>query len=90
MTFTDATKRFSNRAEDYARYRPGYPREILDLLHTWGGLKAEHIIADIGSGTGLLIKIFLEHGNRVIGVEPNAEMRVAGEEYLQIYPSFTT
>ena len=32
MTFQDAKKRFSNRTEDYARYRPGYPREVLRLL----------------------------------------------------------
>jgi ubiquinone/menaquinone biosynthesis C-methylase UbiE len=90
VTFTDATKRFSNRAEDYARYRPGYPREVLDLLHAWCGLKPEHAVADIGSGTGLLSKLFLEHGNRVVGVEPNAEMRSAGEEYLRDYPGFTS
>jgi SAM-dependent methyltransferase len=90
MTFADAKKRFSNRAEDYARYRPGYPREALDLLHTWCGLKPEQAIADIGSGTGLLSKIFLDHGNRVFGVEPNAEMRSAGEEYLRDYPNFTS
>jgi ubiquinone/menaquinone biosynthesis C-methylase UbiE len=90
MTFADAKKRFSNRAEDYARYRPGYPREALELLHTWCGLKPEHAIADIGSGTGLLSKIFLDHGNRVFGVEPNAEMRSAGEEYLRDYRNFTS
>jgi SAM-dependent methyltransferase len=90
MTFADAKKRFSNRAEDYARYRPGYPREALDLLHTRCGLKPEHAVADIGSGTGLLSKIFLDHGNRVFGVEPNAEMRSAGEEYLRAYANFTS
>lgn len=90
MAFADATKRFSNRAEDYARYRPGYPQEVVDLVQTWCGLRPEHTIADIGSGTGLLSKIFLEHGNRMFGVEPNAEMRSAGEEYLQAYPNFTS
>jgi len=90
MTFADAKQRFSNRAADYARYRPGYPREVLDLLHTWCKLNPEHTIADIGMGTGLLSKLFLEHGNRVIGVEPNEEMRAAGEEFLMTYPGFTS
>jgi SAM-dependent methyltransferase len=88
MTFADSKQRFSNRAEDYARYRPGYPREVLDLLRTWCGLKREHIIADIGSGTGLLTRLFLENGNRVLGVEPNAEMRSVGEEFLSSYSNF--
>lgn len=90
MTFADSKQRFSKRAEDYARYRPGYPRETLDVLRTWCGLKPEHAIADIGSGTGLLTKLFLENGNRVFGVEPNAEMRAGGEEFLRSYERFTS
>ena len=90
MTFGDAQQRFSSRAADYARYRPGYPPETLDVLRAWCGLKAEHTIADIGSGTGLLAKLFLENGNRVFGVEPNPEMRAAGEEFLRPYPRFAS
>ena len=90
MTFADAKKRFSNRVEDYARHRPGYPSEILRVLNTWGHLLPEHAIADVGSGTGLLSQVFLENGNRVFGVEPNAEMRAAGEEFLGRYPRFTS
>jgi ubiquinone/menaquinone biosynthesis C-methylase UbiE len=90
MPFTDAKQRFSNRAADYARYRPGYPRETLDVLRKWCGLKREHVIADIGSGTGLLSKLFLENGNRVYGVEPNAEMRAAGEEFLSSFHRFSS
>jgi SAM-dependent methyltransferase len=90
MTFDDAKHRFSNRVVDYARYRPGYPSEILPLLEQWCGLRPEHAIADIGSGTGLLSKLFLDYGNRVFGVEPNAEMRAAGEEFLRSYAKFTS
>lgn len=90
MTFSDAKQRFSNRVADYIRYRPGYPPEILPLLQKWCGLRPEHAIADIGSGTGLLSKLFLDFGNRVYGVEPNAEMRAAGEEFLRDYPKFTS
>lgn len=90
MTFGDAKQRFSNRAADYARYRPGYPREVLEVLRCWCSFKPEHIVADIGSGTGLLSKLFLENGNRVLGVEPNPEMRAAGEEFLAAYQRFTS
>jgi SAM-dependent methyltransferase len=90
MTFTDAKQRFSNRVADYVRYRPGYPAAVLDLLRGECGLRQEHVFADIGSGTGLLSELFLKNGNRVFGVEPNQEMREAGEEYLQSYPGFTS
>jgi SAM-dependent methyltransferase len=88
MTFSDAKHRFSNRVADYVRYRPGYPPEIVPLLQKWCGMRPEHAIADIGSGTGLLSKLFLDFGNRVYGVEPNPEMRAAGEELLRDYPKF--
>src|SRR5438876_6048912 len=86
----DPTQRFSNRVENYVRYRPGYPKEVLTLLKAECGLKADSIIADIGSGTGILAELFLASGNRVFGVEPNREMREAGERLLQAYPRFTS
>ena len=88
MSFADAKRRFSDRVADYVRYRPGYPAEILPLLQQWCGLRPEHAVADIGSGTGLLGKLFLNFGNHVYGVEPNDEMRAAGEEFLCGYPKF--
>src|SRR5215469_292665 len=90
MPFQDAKQRFSNRVADYVRYRPGYPPEIVPLLENWCGLRPDHSIADIGSGTGLLSRVFLDFGNRVYGVEPNAEMRAAGEELLSSYAKFTS
>jgi len=90
MTFADAKQRFSNRVADYVRYRPGYPGALIDLLRTECGLRPDHVIADVGSGTGLLSKLFLENGNRVYGVEPNQEMREAGEEFLRSFPEFTS
>jgi SAM-dependent methyltransferase len=83
---TDPKQRFSNRVEDYVRYRPGYPSAILDALREECGLRPESIVADIGSGTGLLAQLFLENGNLVYGVEPNAAMREAGEQFLEKYP----
>jgi len=88
MAFADAKQRFSNRVADYVRYRPGYPPALLDLLRAECGFNPGHVIADVGSGTGLLTKLFLENGNRVFGVEPNQEMRQAGDEYLQSFLKF--
>ena len=90
MTFADAKQRFSSRVADYVRYRPGYPPALIDVLRKHCSFTPEHIIADIGSGTGLLSKVFLENGNRVIGLEPNSEMRAAGDEFLADYRNFSS
>ena len=90
MNFTDAKQRFSNRVADYVRYRPGYPLALIDLLRAECGLRPDQVIADVGSGTGLLSRLFLDNGNRVFGVEPNEEMRQAGEEYLAAYDQFSS
>ena len=84
----DPTKRFSNRVENYLKYRPRYPAAIIPLLESECGLTRETVIADIGSGTGFMTELFLKHGNRVFGIEPNEEMRSAGERLLAKYPKF--
>jgi SAM-dependent methyltransferase len=84
------TGRFSSRVDDYARYRPSYPTEILPLLERDCGLNSNSTVADVGSGTGLLSKLFLDFGSRVIGIEPNREMRVAGDRFLAQYEKFTS
>jgi SAM-dependent methyltransferase len=85
-----STTRFSSRVADYVQFRPHYPIEIIDLLAAKCDLTPESVITDIGSGTGLLAKLFLENGNPVIGIEPNKEMRKAGEEYLAEFGRFTS
>jgi SAM-dependent methyltransferase len=80
---TDPTQHFSNRAENYARYRPRYPQAVLECLREECGLVPTHIIADIGSGTGILSELFLQHGNPVFGVEPNQEMREMADSSLR-------
>ncbi len=85
---TDTVERFSNRVENYVKYRPHYPREIMPFLAENCGLTKESIIADIGCGTGISSRLFLENGNRVIGVEPNAAMREAAVKYLAAFPWF--
>ncbi len=84
----DATTRFSSRVDHYVRCRPSYPTEVWDVLVEAVDLHAGSVIADIGSGTGISSRVFLEHGCTVYGVEPNAAMRAAGERELAAFPSF--
>lgn len=86
----DPTRRFSSRVADYVRYRPSYPAAMLEGVRAAGALHPGDLIADIGSGTGLLTRLFLEAGHRVIGVEPNADMRAAGEQELRGFAAFTS
>ena len=79
------TARFSDRVENYVRYRPGYPSEVLDLLRTECGLQPSHFVADVASGTGVFTRLLLENGNSVFAVEPNLEMREMGIHQLESY-----
>jgi SAM-dependent methyltransferase len=90
LKFADAKNRFSTRVADYVRYRPRYPQGVLDLMQLECQLTPPHAIADIGSGTGFLAELFLKNGNTVFGVEPNKEMREAGEQYLDCYSRFNS
>ncbi len=90
MPAANATSRFSDRVENYVRYRPGYPSEVIDTLKAECGLKPEHVIADIASGTGIWTRVLLENGNQVFGVEPNSNMRLAGERLLADFPTFSS
>lgn len=80
----DSTKRFSDRVEDYVKYRPHYPKAILSLLEPFGP------VADIGSGTGISTELLLTHGDKVYAVEPNTEMRQKAEELLGGEPNFVS
>jgi ubiquinone/menaquinone biosynthesis C-methylase UbiE len=84
------TQRFSSRAENYAKYRPCYPIDVLDTLKIECGLTKGSGIADIGSGTGILADLFLKNGNLVFGVEPNREMRKTAERLHQKDANFTS
>jgi SAM-dependent methyltransferase len=84
----DSTKRFSSRVRDYQRFRPGYPAAAIELLRHECGLAQNTVVADIASGTGIFSRLLLEAGARVIGVEPNAEMRSAGDDFLAPYTRF--
>ena len=86
----DPKKRFSTRVENYIKYRPSYPQEIVLFLKEKQILSNDSVIADIGSGTGILSEIFLKEGNQVYGIEPNIDMRNAGETQLSKYSNFVS
>jgi len=85
---TRPTERFSSRVENYIRYRPSYPSAAIDLLKTRCGLSPGAVVADIGSGTGILSELLLASGAQVIGVEPNDGMRAAAEARLRAQTRF--
>src|SRR5687768_16889833 len=81
MSSVNPTARFSNRVEDYARYRPGYPAAIIEFFTTRLGItKAD--VADVGSGTGIFTALLLDAGHRVFAIEPNDAMRAEAERTL--------
>ncbi|MFA5404392.1 MAG: class I SAM-dependent methyltransferase [Ignavibacteria bacterium] len=80
--------KFTGKVGNYVKYRPGYPEAILHLLDKEIGFDQFKDVADIGSGPGKLSKLFLNNDNLVYGVEPNDEMREAGEKLLEDYINF--
>jgi len=86
----DSYSHYSRIVENYSRYRPHYPDQLVVWLQDECGFSPHQIVADIGSGTGLLAELFLKNGHQVYGVEPNEEMRQAAEYLLRSYPLFTS
>ena len=84
----EVTQRFTDRARFYHEHRPRYPVELLTLLVDRCGFSSQAIVADIGSGTGILSELLLSYGNRVFGVEPNSPMRAIAERNLGQNPKF--
>jgi len=83
-----STLRFSERVKDYLKYRPGYPKEIVDYLRSEANLKKTFVIADVGSGTGNFTELFLKNGNVVYAIEPNEKMRKVAEKRFKKFPNF--
>ena len=84
------TTRFSNRVENYIKYRPSYPKEIISFLENDLNLQKNQRIADIGSGTGLFAELLLQEKYEVVCIEPNEEMRKAAEKRLSHYKTFSS
>ncbi|NEP91129.1 MAG: class I SAM-dependent methyltransferase [Okeania sp. SIO2C2] len=73
--------RFSDRAEDYAQYRPNYPKEAITLMISGFENPSELLAADIGAGTGIGSRMLAEQGINVIAIEPNLKMKNAAQSH---------
>jgi SAM-dependent methyltransferase len=83
-------ERFTSRVADYARFRPGYPLELIDALCEQCELARGADVAELGSGTGIFTRLLLDRGMRVFAVEPNDAMRAAAESTLGSTHGFTS
>ena len=83
-------EKFTGKALIYEKYRPTYPKAFIDYLYADEGFSDQSVIADIGSGTGILSKQLLEMGSHVIGVEPNNEMRQLAEKKCSSYVNYSS
>ncbi|MCC6678973.1 MAG: methyltransferase domain-containing protein [Phycisphaerales bacterium] len=78
------TGRFSDRAQDYARYRPSYPGEAIDALLDGLGKTAGLTVVDVGAGTGISARQLADRGPSVIALEPNESMRRAAQAHPRV------
>lgn len=83
----DATQRFTNRVDDYVKYRPSYPPEVVRFVHACG-VAPDARVADVGAGTGISAKLLLDAGHTVVAVEPNLAMRAAADSWLGANPHY--
>jgi SAM-dependent methyltransferase len=73
------TERFSGLSDLYARHRPTYPAAALDFIQARCGLGPGTLLVDVGCGTGISTRLFAARGVRVIGIDPNDDMRARAE-----------
>ena len=77
----DTIKRFSGKVVNYVKYRPHYPEELIWAFQDKMDLQKYHVVADVGSGSGISAELFVNNGNTVYAVEPNYEMRGSAEQF---------
>lgn len=83
----DSTKRLSDRVENYAKYRTGYPKEMIDFLLR-KGINQKSIVCDIGAGTGILSELLIEKVDTLYALEPNEAMRLYSDQTLCHYGNY--
>ncbi|MBE6564524.1 MAG: class I SAM-dependent methyltransferase [Ruminococcaceae bacterium] len=79
---------FNGKAQFY-NSRPTYPQECIDYLIKQFNLSSDSVIADIGAGTGILTKPFLEFGCSAYAVEPNEDMFLECNKQLSRFSKVT-
>jgi SAM-dependent methyltransferase len=68
--------RFSGFADLYDDARPTPPAELAPLLTSYAEVERPALVVDLGSGTGLSTRWCAGWADRVVGVEPNHDMRL--------------
>lgn len=72
--------RFSGFADCYDSFRPIPPSVLLDILTQLAQVQRPRLVVDLGSGTGISTRMWTGWAERIIGVEPNADMRRQAEQ----------
>jgi SAM-dependent methyltransferase len=78
-TFDEQRLSFGGWAEEYERFRPGYPEAVVTWLV---GVPAPARVVDVGAGTGRLSVALAALGHDVLAVEPDDAMRTVAEAAL--------
>ena len=76
----DTIQRFSQKVDGYTRYRWDYAEEAIRAVIAECRISSKSVIADIGSGTGILTRHFVDRVGSVVAVEPSLEMRAIAAE----------
>src|SRR5687767_7604315 len=71
---------FGLTANDYARYRAGFPDAFFDRVFADGYVKADASLVDLGTGTGTLARGFALRGCLVVGIDPSVQMMEQAKE----------
>lgn len=77
------TERFSDRVDDYVRFRPSYPSQVIDLISEVASVDKSTKVADIGCGTGIFTALLTRLNCQIVGIEPNDPMRAAAFQALK-------
>lgn len=64
---------FGSIADQYERYRLGYPDEVVDAVQQYAGRPLRRAL-EVGAGTGKATRLFAARGIHVTALEPDAEM----------------
>jgi SAM-dependent methyltransferase len=78
------TGRFTERTDDYVKYRPSYPKGAIDAVVEGLEGRAGSIAADVGAGTGISARLLADRGLSVFAIEPNQGMRDAAEPHPRV------
>ena len=74
---------FGLTADDYSKFRAGFPDSLFAKLKTFNIGIGNQRILDLGTGTGSLARGFARNKNQVIGIDPAEEMLIAAKHMDQ-------